>query len=125
MASSSPEAACCCRCSDSGASRAKAVSARAGCLKAEAGGGGGDGSGQAVQRTNACPRAGGALKSVGRGCQLQETQCLALHVAKEWKRTSFLQTHLAFSQLHINFPLSHQALTVWPPLTDIGSSYLI
>lgn len=49
----------------------------------------------------------------------------ALHMAKEWKSTSFLSTHLAFSQLHINFPLSHQALTVWPPLTDIGSSYLI
>lgn len=41
------------------------------------------------------------------------------------KGASFLWAHLTCSQLNINFPLSHQALTVWPPLTDIGSSYLI
>lgn len=93
MASSSLEAAGRCRrYPNSEASQAKAVSARARCLKAEAGAGGGGGGdrGWAVRRMNACPRAGGAPRSVGRGCQLQETRCLALHVAKEWKRTSFL-----------------------------------
>lgn len=42
-----------------------------------------------------------------------------------WKGKSFLWAHLTCSQRNINFPLSHQALAVWPPLTDIGSSYLI
>lgn len=47
------------------------------------------------------------------------------HRKMGWKGKSFLWAHLTCSQLNINFPLSHQALTVWPPLTDIGSSYLI
>lgn len=113
------------RCCDSEASPAKAVSTTASYSTAEMVA---EGVGMAAGgpcRARTCAQELGGPSSIRRGCRLQETQCPALHMAKEWKSTSFLSTHLAFSQLHINFPLSHQALTVWPPLTDIGSSYLI
>lgn len=50
---------------------------------------------------------------------------LRMHMEMGRKGKSFLWAHLTCSRRNINFPLSHQALTVWPPLTDIGSSYLI